>query len=516
MVSMSKTGLSSSEPNRIAEREVRNVLKEMNSSELRTGCEVLSREEEEGFITVEYKTHEGQMKSIRTSWLVGADGKRGIVRKKWLEPEGIKQESGLYDYKGTWVAANLKVTLPTPDSHPKFPLWALGYTPEQVHKVFWPSGFHFCNNTKRPAVSGRFGPKGATFWRHEYCVEQDDNLEDPLEHFWEQFGPWMVRAGSAFSRRLRGTFVEFPTDCIEVMRCRPFQFASTVVNRWFCRKTLLIGDAAHVFPPFGGQGIATGIRDAQSLGWRLALMSRLQVNETIRERILKGWAQERRNACDAATLATKYNGAITNERSLIRSFFHRWFMRILWWIPGVSFRLSRSMFRDLFRYRNCPEGFFLPDSGGGKRIAQIWLWKNREGPRLSDGILFRDPSRVALVVIVREPKDFDSAQVEATLKAAALPDSIMTAADITYLPTSRSVSSSEEVERSYYPCAAVDLLRQGITPVEGYEETALHERLGSSAKYLIVRPDCFIHSIAADLDRLATDLEAVREYFCDE
>ncbi|MBE3043023.1 FAD-dependent monooxygenase, partial [Candidatus Bathyarchaeota archaeon] len=46
---------------------------------------------------------------------------------------------------------------------------------------------------------------------------------------------------------------------------------------------MLIGDAAHVFPPFGGQGIATGIRDAQGLGWRLAMMSKLRLSPDVQQ-----------------------------------------------------------------------------------------------------------------------------------------------------------------------------------------------------------------------------------------
>lgn len=41
-------------------------------------------------------TLEGDHKWIRASWLVGADGKRGVVRKNFLELEGIKQVDALY------------------------------------------------------------------------------------------------------------------------------------------------------------------------------------------------------------------------------------------------------------------------------------------------------------------------------------------------------------------------------------------------------------------------------------
>jgi 2-polyprenyl-6-methoxyphenol hydroxylase-like FAD-dependent oxidoreductase len=123
------------------ERELRKRIVELSSVDLRIGCEVLDRTEEEAGVVVKYKDEEGNVSLIRTSYLVGADGKRGIVRKKFLEPEGIKQEVGLYNHVSTWVAANFEITLPTPATHPDFPLWKIGYSPEQVYDAFWPSGF---------------------------------------------------------------------------------------------------------------------------------------------------------------------------------------------------------------------------------------------------------------------------------------------------------------------------------------------------------------------------------------
>jgi len=124
-----------------SEREIRALLKDFPSCQLRTGCEVLTREQVGDHTVIEYNNQAGARRSIRSRWLVGADGKRGVVRKKFLEPEGIRQEGSVWTYVGTWIAANLHITTPTPQSHPDFPLWKLGYTPEQVHDAFWPSGF---------------------------------------------------------------------------------------------------------------------------------------------------------------------------------------------------------------------------------------------------------------------------------------------------------------------------------------------------------------------------------------
>lgn len=128
---------------RATEREIRALLKDFPTCELRTGCEVVSREETPDHSIVEYVDQDGSRRQIRTSFLVGADGKTGVVRKRFLEPEGIRQVESVWPYVGTWVAINLKITTPTPQSHPDFPLWKLGYTPQQVHDAFWPSGFQY-------------------------------------------------------------------------------------------------------------------------------------------------------------------------------------------------------------------------------------------------------------------------------------------------------------------------------------------------------------------------------------
>ncbi|OAL22285.1 hypothetical protein AYO22_07329 [Fonsecaea multimorphosa] len=487
------------------EREIRKQLSQNPNCDFRGGCEVIGREEGPHETVVEYKTGDGALHLIRTSWLVGADGKRGVVRKVFLESEGIRQEDGEYSYMGTWVAANLHVTTPTPESHPDFPLWRLGYKAEQVQSIFWPSGFHFCNDSRRPAVSGRFGPHDSGFWRHEYSVEPEDTLEDVEQDFWAHFRPWLSIPGSFFSEKLKGATIEF---------------AAKIVNRWYCRKTMLIGDAAHVFPPFGGQGIATGIRDAQGLAWRLSIMSKLDVDPEIQERIMAGWSQERRHAWNAAAQATKLNGSIVNQRSFFGGLIYRACMRVLWWFPNISrFRTQRA-FRDKLVYntQTCPEGFFLQGIGVGRKIAQIWVQRLGEKPKLSDEVFIRNISHLSLLVFVRGQDDGNIHDLETVLQRAAVPKQVLTLEDVTFVRfanSERECSPGLQMQKDncYYPCTTEHLLKQRIHPIQGYRETAVQDRFSKSAKYVLIRPDFFVHSVAADLPQLSANLEKVTEYF---
>jgi 2-polyprenyl-6-methoxyphenol hydroxylase-like FAD-dependent oxidoreductase len=53
-----------------------------------------------------------------------------------------------------------------------------------------------------------------------------------------------------------------------------YQPAARMVDRYRMGRVLLAGDAAHVHPPAGGQGLNTGIQDAYNLGWKLASVLR--------------------------------------------------------------------------------------------------------------------------------------------------------------------------------------------------------------------------------------------------
>jgi hypothetical protein len=156
---------------------------------------------------------------------VGADAKTGVVRKQFLEPTaGIKQEVGIFKYEGTWIAANLKIHLPTPENHPKFPLWKLGYTPEAVYNFFWPNGWHFRGPPGKPTATGRFGPIEERLWRHEFAEPGCMDSVDIEALLWEQLTPMLTRCDNGENGSFKGGPITFPLDCIEIKRCRPFTF----------------------------------------------------------------------------------------------------------------------------------------------------------------------------------------------------------------------------------------------------------------------------------------------------
>ena len=63
---------------------------------------------------------------------------------------------------------------------------------------------------------------------------------------------------------------DLPFGDLELLRSAEYTFKARVADRWRDRRVFLLGDAAHLTPPFIGQGLCAGVRDAANLTWKLA------------------------------------------------------------------------------------------------------------------------------------------------------------------------------------------------------------------------------------------------------
>ena len=126
-------------------------------------------------------------------------------------------------------------------------------------------------DSRRPAT---FVPSARNHRRWEFRLSEDESDEqagDP-QNVWRLLGPWL-RPGDG-----------------EVVRAAVYDFHATVAETWWQGRLLLAGDAAHQMPPFMGQGMCSGIRDAANLAWKL----RAVLRDGAPEDLLDSYEVERR------------------------------------------------------------------------------------------------------------------------------------------------------------------------------------------------------------------------------
>jgi 2-polyprenyl-6-methoxyphenol hydroxylase-like FAD-dependent oxidoreductase len=70
-------------------------------------------------------------------------------------------------------------------------------------------------------------------------------------------------------------------DDVELIRQATYVFESKLLDNWKVGRVIFAGDSAHVMPPFMGQGMCSGIRDAANLAWKLALVLSGQSTEDL-------------------------------------------------------------------------------------------------------------------------------------------------------------------------------------------------------------------------------------------
>ena len=325
----------------------------------------------------------------------------------------------------------------------------------------------------------------------------------------------ITREASLFPGLNQKAPVQFPKDCVEVLRCRPFTFTNKVATpTWYKNRTIIIGDAAHVFPPFGGQGIASGIRDAVALSWRLALLRRQKAASPFNaENVLSAWNRERREGLDHATRVTMTNGRLTNQRGFL-AYAQIVIGKLIMSFPPLVRYITSLLFRDDLGYRGIRDGFFLHDQGGGGKISQVYLRKagGVGEPFLSDKVLTRARPLFTCFAIDASPQEV--VDLASVLDHCDVDPQIISSQSIVVLHRAQPGEASKSAEelQPYHLCSEKELASEGIVPFPGYDERSFMRRLGSSTRYAIVRPDCIIFSASATIGNFVECLGAMDRF----
>ncbi|MFC8824239.1 FAD-dependent monooxygenase [Streptomyces sp. NPDC057137] len=146
-------------------------------------------------------------------------------------------------------------------------------------------------------------------------------------------------------RRLVAPYRTLDEDQVE--RCTTYTFNAVVADHWRQGHVLLLGDAAHMMPPFAGQGLNSGIRDAANLVWKVERVW----HGTAAESLLDTYAAERREHVTAVVRYSERLGDIVMTTSPARALVRDLTVRALLRVPAGRDYLTGMRFRPVARHR---------------------------------------------------------------------------------------------------------------------------------------------------------------------
>lgn len=116
-------------------------------------------------------------------------------------------------------------------------------------------------------------PTGRSTRRWEFMLLPGEDAADvqQADDVWDLLAPWI---GGTQGTLIRHTI---------------YRFRSSVADRWQDERFFIMRDASHLMPPFLGQGMCSGIRDAWNLSWKLNLV----LGGRADAELLKTYEQER-------------------------------------------------------------------------------------------------------------------------------------------------------------------------------------------------------------------------------
>ena len=156
-------------------------------------------------------------------------------------------------------------------------------------------------------------------------------------------------------------------DQVKILRAVVYSHHVRVADRWRVGRVFLAGDAAHAMPPWIGQGMSAGVRDAANLCWKIATVLRGQAPESL----LDSYEAERKPHVTEVTRRAVFVGRVITERRPLVAAIRNHGLRALTKLPGVLPGGQKLWWIPDAHYQ---KGFF---TGGhravGWQIPQPWV-----------------------------------------------------------------------------------------------------------------------------------------------
>ena len=278
------------------EHLMRTNLKDQTTVSLRGNVEVTDvAQDGQGRVRVDFNDRlTGEHASVLATYVLGCDGANSVVRTAI----GATMEDLKFEQR--WLVIDVA-------SMVELDQW------EGVHQVCDPD---------RAATYMRIGD---TRYRWEFRLLPGETAADfeSIEALRPLIGPWVEG---------------IPSDQLELVRVAEYTFRAQLADCWRDRNVFLLGDAAHLTPPFIGQGLCAGVRDSMNLSWKIAGV----LSGDLPESVLDTYEVERKPHARALIQLAKLIGVSMTRGGGVGDLLRRAIAPRLHWVPGLRDRLLDS------------------------------------------------------------------------------------------------------------------------------------------------------------------------------
>ncbi len=236
--------------------------------------ELLNFRQDTDQVSLQLRGSQDQEIDVQAQWLVGCDGGASTVRAM----AGIELQD--LDFDEPWLVVDVMVN---DQGLAKLPSVSVQYC-----------------EPERPCTLV-IGPGRHRRWEISLQPGEDPQRMATPEQTWKLLSRWIT-----------------PQDG-QLWRQSSYRFHALVAQQWRQGRVFLAGDAAHMQPPFLGQGMCQGIRDATNLAWKLITAFQHPKSHTKVQALLDSYVTERKAHVSELTSRIKKIGAIICERDLQRA-----------------------------------------------------------------------------------------------------------------------------------------------------------------------------------------------------
>jgi 3-(3-hydroxy-phenyl)propionate hydroxylase len=425
----------------LTEATMRDCLKKWSNVDLRLGHSLETITQDDDGVSINVKTIDGKEYVLNADYVVASDGARSEIRKQ-LDIGYTGQT-----HEAKWVvvdAANDKLDAPYTALHadPNRPFVCI-YLPYQYR-------------------------------RWEFMLFPHENEDDMCEE--------------SVIRGLIRNHIGDDVDDLDIVRIRAYTHNSRVADQFVKGRVLLCGDAAHITPPWAGQGLNSGLRDVVNIAWKVAAA----VKGRVPHAVVETYDDERRgHATDLIALADNM-GAILGMTNPIMAGVRDWIFKATNSVDNLREHLVEFKFKpkalitkgivhhegdEVFEDSISGQLFIQPDvedkDGNRQKFDEV------QGPWFS------------IIGFKTNPLETISAENKAFWDGL----------ETRYIQVNRSKSGNSYSDR---------LSAEGVISVEDVDNKLADWFSDARSKIVIVRPDRFVAAITSP-SRLNETLDALRK-----